>query len=97
MGEIDCDSVGESPVVVRERMLKEYMGWRYEHPERYPHNEKWNELKAFGAIVPVSISVIEKCEHTSVDRRINAAPGGGTDEDHVCLDCGQTVFCKRGL
>lgn len=58
-GEIDCDSVGESPGVVRERMLKEFMGWRYKHPGRYPRGEKWEELKAFGSVVRVSISVVD--------------------------------------
>ncbi len=58
-GQIDCDLVGKSEASVRERVLKEHMGWRYEHPGRYPQDEKWQELKSFGEIVQVSISVID--------------------------------------
>lgn len=58
-GQIECDSVAESPAAVRERMLRDHMGWRYEQPKRYSHDEKWENLLTYGSVVPVSIKVVD--------------------------------------
>ena len=57
-GEIDLDSIAEDPVHVRDNMLRESMGWRYKHPDRYPHDEQWELLLKHGSLVEVTINVI---------------------------------------
>ena len=32
------------------------MGWRYEHPDRYSHDESWNRILEHGEVVKVAVS-----------------------------------------
>lgn len=55
-GTIDLDSVGETAEQVREKLLAAVMGWRFNHPTRYPHAVEWARLLSFGKVVPVSVT-----------------------------------------
>lgn len=55
-GTIDLDSVGETAEQVREKLLAAVMGWRFNHPDRYPHAVEWARLLTFGKVVPVSVT-----------------------------------------
>ena len=58
-GVLDIESIGETPDIVRDRMLEGVMGWRYEHPDRYPHEEKWQRILETGTVVKVSVTEID--------------------------------------
>lgn len=53
------ESIGETPGIVRDRMLEGVMGWRYEHPDRYPHDEAWQRILETGTVVKVSVTEID--------------------------------------
>jgi len=55
-GVIDLESIGETPEIVRDRMLEGVMGWRYAHPDRYPHEETWQRILKTGSVVKVSVT-----------------------------------------
>lgn len=58
-GSVEIASVGETPAVVRERMLEACLGWRYKYPYRYSHDDEWTEILKSGEVVRVSVSVVE--------------------------------------
>lgn len=51
------DSVAESEDAVKRQMVSMFMGWRFEYPDRYSHDEEWLRLQKYGRIVPVRVSV----------------------------------------
>lgn len=57
-GELDLDSISDTQDGVRIKGLKSSMGWRFDHPERYDHDEEWTSLLKFGNVVPVMVSVL---------------------------------------
>lgn len=59
-GRIDLESIAESPEHVRDQMIRGVMGWRYDHPDRYDHDDMWNAICTTGEVVRVSISVTER-------------------------------------
>ena len=58
-GEIDIDSVSESVDRLKEKMLPEVMGWRYDYPERYSRETAWERVLETGTIVQVTVAVKE--------------------------------------
>jgi len=52
-GDIDIDSASETPEGVRLKCLQMCMGWRFDHPDRYPHEEEWAKLLKLGSVVPL--------------------------------------------
>ena len=56
-GELDIDTVAETPAHVREKYLEMCMGWRYKHPDRYDQDEEWARLLAYGRVVQVTVEV----------------------------------------
>lgn len=54
-GAILLHSLGESPEMVRENMLENCLGWRYEHPDRYNHDESWQRLLKTGEVVELEV------------------------------------------
>lgn len=54
-GKIDLDSIAETEDGVRIKCLEGYMGWRFEHPDRYDQDEEWRRLLTFGKVVPVIV------------------------------------------
>lgn len=58
-GEIDVDSVSESVDRLKEKMLSELMGWRYEHPALYSRETAWKRVLETGTIVQVTVAVKE--------------------------------------
>lgn len=61
-GELDIDSISESPDGVRLDMLESSMGWRFRFPDRYSHAEKWNELLGFGKVVEVEVNEVAESD-----------------------------------
>ena len=63
-GELDFDSSGETPEHVRDRMLEGFLGWRYDHPDRYSHDDAWAKILKTGSVVRVVIGneSIIRCE-----------------------------------
>lgn len=57
-GQIDLDSLAETEEIVKYKVLEGAMGWRFEYPERYNHEEEWVRLQAFGKVVKVRVCVI---------------------------------------
>ena len=51
---IDIDIIGKSPEVVKDRLLREYLGWRYDYPEDC--ERMWTRLQKYGKIVEVEIT-----------------------------------------
>ena len=51
---IDLDTIGDSPKLVKDRLLREYLGWRYDYPE--DHEGMWAILQKHGKIVEVEIT-----------------------------------------
>ena len=58
-GEIDLDSISDTPENVRLKYLEMCMGWRFTHPDRYNHDEEWQRLLTYGSVVPVRVSVVD--------------------------------------
>lgn len=56
-GSLDLDSIAETVEGVRDRFLEEGMGWRYEYPDRYNHDEAWARALEYGRVVQVDITV----------------------------------------
>jgi len=54
---IDIDSAGESIEHVKQNMIKETMGWRYEYPDKYSHDEEWQRLLKYGSVKKAKITV----------------------------------------
>jgi hypothetical protein len=62
-GEIDLDSISEDIEGVRINKLESHMGWRFQYPERYSQDDKWEYLlRLFGRVVPVDVTVVEMVE-----------------------------------
>lgn len=57
-GEVDLDSIAETQDGVRLRCLRESMGWRFDHPDRYSHEKEWERLLTYGSVVPICVSVL---------------------------------------
>lgn len=60
-GTPDIESMSDTPEGVRDRMLEQCMGWRYEHPDRYSQVEAWNQIRETGRIVKVAVLVLCTC------------------------------------
>ena len=58
-GEIDLDSISETPDNVRVKYLSSSMGWRLQYPDRYSQDEEWQRVLTFGSVVPVLVSSAE--------------------------------------
>ena len=58
-GEIDFDSIADTPENVRLRYLEMCMGWRFGHPDRYDQDAEWERLLTYGAVVPVRVLVVD--------------------------------------
>jgi len=58
-GDLDLDSISDTPENVRLKYLQSSMGWRFEHPDRYDQNEAWKRVLEHGNIVSVAVSVVE--------------------------------------
>lgn len=56
-GTIDIDSLGDSEDDVRRKVLEDSLGWRYEHPDRWSHDEEWQRLLLFGSVRAVVVSL----------------------------------------
>jgi hypothetical protein len=54
---LDLDSISDSVENVRLKVLSETMGWRFNHPDRYSHDEEWQRLLIYGKVVSVLVSV----------------------------------------
>ena len=50
---VDIDTFGTTHQRVKDRVLMQHLGWRYDHADL---EEKWKELRRYGAIVKVRIS-----------------------------------------
>jgi hypothetical protein len=61
-GSVELWTVNESPEEVRDQMLQDTMGWRYNHSDKYPHEQKWAQLLETGKVVEVVVTVKEKEE-----------------------------------
>lgn len=57
-GEIDLDTISDTPESVRVKYLQMCMGWRFEHPDRYNQSDEWARLLTYGEVVPVRVSVV---------------------------------------
>ena len=51
---IDIDTIGKSPEVVKDRLLREYLGWRYDYSE--DRERMWTRLQKYGKIIEVKIT-----------------------------------------
>ena len=51
---IDLDTIGDSPKEVKDRLLREYLGWRYDYPEN--RERMWETVQKHGKIVEVEIT-----------------------------------------
>jgi len=67
-GSLDLDSIAETEDAVRQKMLAGSMGWRFENPERYSHDEAWQRLLVCGRVVQVSV------------REVSGQPDNGTEQ-----------------
>ena len=56
-GSLDLDSIAETVADVRLSVLETGMGWRFEHPDRYSHDEAWARALQYGRVVWVEITV----------------------------------------
>ncbi len=56
-GEIDLDTIAETPDKAKDKMVREAMGWRYDYPDRYSREEAWVGLSQFGRIVRIKIEI----------------------------------------
>ena len=55
-GEIQLDMITKYPESTKSRYLRESMGWRFDHPDRYDREEAWRNIQSNGiSIVPVVI------------------------------------------
>ena len=57
---IDVDSVAETPESVRDKYLRESMGWRYDYPERCDQDEAWGEVLRYGKVVTAIVETVPK-------------------------------------
>jgi|LakMenE18May11ns_1017448.scaffolds.fasta_scaffold9406442_2 hypothetical protein len=55
-GQLDLDSIAESVDRVRNKMLADSMGWRYEYPDG--HDAQWNLLLQHGKVVEVVVLIV---------------------------------------
>lgn len=55
-GNIDLDSFATTTYDVRQNVLKGIMGWRFEYPDRYNHDEEWENYSKHGRIVFLKLS-----------------------------------------
>lgn len=55
-GEIDIDTLHNTEEGAKLKMLEGSMGWRFEYPERYSHEEHWEMLQKHGEIKAVQVS-----------------------------------------
>ena len=51
---IDLGTISSSPKEVKDRLLREYLGWRYDYPEN--RERMWTTLQKYGKIVEVEIT-----------------------------------------
>lgn len=56
---INLDSIGETAGIVRDKMLRQVMDWRYSH-SLYDHAEAWERILETGSVVPVVVSINKK-------------------------------------
>ena len=52
-GGIDLDAIGSSSEVVKDHLLREYLGWRYDYSE--DRERMWTRLQKYGKIIEVKI------------------------------------------
>ena len=52
---LDLESIAETPELVRDRYLRESMGWQFDYPERYNQDEEWERVLNYGQVVKVLI------------------------------------------
>lgn len=86
---VDIDSISETPDGVRDRMLEGVMGWRYQYPDRYPHEEAWQRILKTGTVVNVSVTEIDevpRCPDCDSDERETFT----ADYDR-CLGCDSLI------
>ena len=50
---IDLNNIDDSPKEVKDRLLREHLGWRYDYPE--DRERMWTTLQKYGKIVEVEI------------------------------------------
>jgi hypothetical protein len=67
-GAIDIESVAASPEQVRAQMLQACLGWRFEYPDRYSHDETWAAMLKTGTVVKVVVAPLESHCSDSVGR-----------------------------
>lgn len=81
-GTIDLDSVAETEAEVRRKVLEESMGWRFEHPDRYSHEDEWERMLQYGKVVPVYVS--EEKITTEENAKSTAPPHAAADRVFAC-------------
>ena len=54
---IDRGSIGDTPEIVKDNVLRETMGWRYDNPSRFCRDEAWARIAKQGRIVSIRIEV----------------------------------------
>ena len=58
-GTIDLDTIAKTPGVVRDLLLQDAMGWRFDHPERYDQDATWQRWLQHGRVVEVEITRVD--------------------------------------
>ena len=53
-GGIDLDTIGSSSEVVKDRLLRECLGWRYDYLK--DRERMWTRLQKYGKIIEVEIT-----------------------------------------
>ena len=56
---LDLDTISDSIDNVRIKCLQSTMGWRFNHPDLYSHDEKWNRLLTYGKVVAVKVAQVD--------------------------------------
>ena len=56
-GEIDIDTLHATAEGAKMKMLEGSMGWRFEYPDRYSHEEHWSMLLMHGEIREVTVQL----------------------------------------
>ena len=51
---VDIDTIGDSPKKVKDRLLRECLGWRYDYSK--DRERMWTTLKKCGKIIEVEIT-----------------------------------------
>lgn len=58
-GEIDLDSISDTPENVRWKYLEMSMAWKFNYPDLYDQDTEWARLLAYGSVVPVRVLIVD--------------------------------------